>query len=267
MTLPRVATLSCLTTGPRWVDTLSPWAWRFTNTFGIRWYGLSYAAGVAVIYVHLDRWAKRGVLPIRPDAISKLLFWVLALGVVGGRLGDLLLYHFADLVHHPAILFSFRIGGLSVHGGIALVVLFVWQYAKHLRTDPWLLMDVLATSFPLALTFGRIANFINGELWGRPADIPWAVVFPHAPLINGIQVPRHPSQLYEALLEGLLLYGVMLVVFRRQRCAGQASAVACAGYGALRFIAEFWREPETGHPLYFGWMTQGQLLSCGMIFF
>jgi len=127
------------------------------------------------------------------------------------------------------------------------------------------LLDLAVTTVPLGIALVRLANYVNGELWGRPATVPWAVIFPKAPLVSGMQVPRHPSQLYAAGMEGILVFFVAQWMYRRSSSPGLTTAVACIVYGMARFVDEFWRQPDLGQPFYWGWMTTGQLLTTPLI--
>jgi phosphatidylglycerol:prolipoprotein diacylglycerol transferase len=255
---------SLSTTPHYWVDELSPWAVHLTGDFGIRWYGLAYLAGIFVAYLLFVRWARRGWLPIRPEEVATLIYCA-AFGVfIGGRLGYLLLYEFPAVLHDPWEIIAVWHGGMASHGGILGMILAVWLFASSRKLDPWIFLDAAAAAGPIGICFGRIANFVNGELWGRPATVPWAVIFPEAPPVNGINVPRHPSQLYAAGIEGLLVFAVAQIVFRRQRHSGMATAAVCIAYGVGRFVDEFWRQPDLGQPVFWGWMSKGQLYTIPM---
>jgi phosphatidylglycerol:prolipoprotein diacylglycerol transferase len=225
----------------------------------IRWYGMAYLTGFVLAYLVLGRLLKKSVLRISQEALSDLVGW-LALGVVaGGRTGWWIFYHRPD----PAVSeswwepFAIWHGGMSFHGGLTgvLIVLMIWCRVQH---APALnIADCLALVAPIGLCLGRIANFINGELVGRPSNVPWAMIFPH------YSEPRHPSQIYEAILEGpILLAGVWMVKAWKNRRDGQIAAAFVILYALFRFLVEFTREPDKqlGY-IAFGWLTMGQLLS------
>jgi phosphatidylglycerol---prolipoprotein diacylglyceryl transferase len=248
-----------------WVDNLDPWIVHFSGNVGIRWYGLSYAAGILVAAWLFSRWTRQERLPIPVDQVGALITYAATAVLVGGRLGYCIFYNGQEVIRHPLEIFAVWHGGMASHGGILGLVLALWLFARRNHTDPLQLLDAAAAVGPLGIAFGRIANFINGELWGQPATIPWAVVFPQAPLVHGVNVPRHPSQLYACLIEGLLVFIVGQSFYGRTTRPGLTTAAVCIAYGVGRFIDEFWREPDFGQPVYWEWMSKGQLLTMPMI--
>jgi phosphatidylglycerol---prolipoprotein diacylglyceryl transferase len=244
-----------------WIDRLDPWLVRFGHGFGIRWYGIAYLAGFLLAGWILARWAQKGKLPIARDEVAEFILCA-ALGViVGGRLGYCFLYNWHEILHDPLEIFKVWHGGMASHGGIAGLVIAICVFAWRRNLNPLPLLDAAAATGPLGIALGRIANFVNGELWGRPTTVPWAVIFPQAPLVNGQQVPRHPSQLYATGIEGLLVFCVGVYVYGKTSRHGLTTAAVLTAYGAGRFIDEFWREPDLGQPIYWGWMSKGQLFS------
>ncbi|WP_230531629.1 prolipoprotein diacylglyceryl transferase [Microvirga roseola] len=241
----------------------------------IRWYALAYVAGLLGGWFYAKRLAARADLwtPLRhpkPVDIDDLIVWV-ALGVVlGGRLGYVLFYNLGAYLAQPLEIFAVWRGGMSFHGGFIGAVLAIVLFSRSRGLHPLAMLDMAAVVTPIGLFFGRIANFINGELWGRPApDFPYAVVFPHAG-----PVPRHPSQLYEAFGEGLLLFIVMAIAARRFgfRRPGLLGGIFVLGYALARIVAEFFREPDAQLGFLFGssvealsgGITMGMLLSLPM---
>ena len=232
----------------------------------IRWYALAYIAGFVLGWRYCIALNRR--IPGRPtdDDLTDFLFWA-GIGVIlGGRLGFILFYNLDWYLANPLDILKLWSGGMSFHGGLAGIIIAILWYARSQGFSPFRLGDLVACAGPIGLFLGRIANFVNGELWGRPApDLPWAVVFPD-PRAGG--VPRHPSQLYEAALEGLVLFIVLFILARipavRER-TGTLSGVFLIGYGLGRITAEFFREPDVqiGY-LAFG-VTMGQLLSIPMV--
>ena len=248
-----------------WVDRLNPWVVRFGNGFGIRWYGLAYLAGFLLAGSIFSRWARKGRLPIGEEEVTTFTLYA-AMGVmIGGRLGYCLFYNLHEVMHHPLEILALWDGGMASHGGIAGLVLAIWLFARRRGVSALVLLDAAAAVGPLGIALGRIANFVNGELWGRPANVPWAVIFPQAPLVNDVEVPRHPSQIYAAGIEGMLLFLVAQWVFGRSSRSGLTTATVLVAYGTGRFIDEFWRQPDVGQPVYWGWMSKGQLLTVPMI--
>jgi len=248
-----------------WVDRLNPWLVHFGNGFGVRWYGLAYLAGFLLAGWILARWARRGKLPIAETEVATFILYV-ALGVmIGGRLGYCLLYNLQEVAHRPLEVLEVWHGGMASHGGMAGLIVAIWFFARRRRLNTLSLLDAAAATGPIGIALGRIANFVNGELWGRPTRVPWAVVFPDAPLVDGHQVPRHPSQLYAAGIEGMLVFVVGLAVYGKSSRPGLTTATVLTVYGAGRFIDEFWRQPDLGQPVYWGWMSKGQLLTIPVI--
>lgn len=242
-----------------WVDRLNPWVVHFGGNVGIRWYGIAYLVGILAAYLIFVGWAKRGSLPIPENDVATLIVYA-AIGVVlGGRLGYCFLYDFREVLHHPLEIVAVWHGGMASHGGILGMIVAIWLFARQRKLAPWIFLDAAAATGPIGIACGRIANFINGELWGRPAFVPWAVIFPDAPLVHGVNLPRHPSQLYAAGIEGVMVFVVAQWVFRHQNRAGLTTAAVCITYGIGRFVDEFWRQPDFGQPIYWGWMSKGQL--------
>ena len=255
--------------------------------FALRWYAMAYLAGLLIgwrVIVALMRrpglWG--GTAPMRPEKVEELLTWVVVGVILGGRLGFVLFYEPAWYLANPGQIIKVWQGGMSFHGGFLGVVLAAWAYARRNGIAPLRLADALAIAAPVGLFLGRIANFINAELWGRPTTAPWGVIFPceaaqDCPGVEGL-CARHPSQLYEAGLEGLLLGLVLFLLVRRGGLArpGLALGVFLSGYGLSRFIVEFFRQADAqfvtpgnpwGHVLggpVWG-ITMGQLLSLPMI--
>jgi len=227
----------------------------------VHWYGLMYLVGFALFWL-LGRWrARRPDFAITPELVGDFLFYG-AMGVVlGGRIGYVLFYAFDSFIADPLYLLRIWEGGMSFHGGLIGVMVAIWLYARKLGTTFFDMADFVAPMVPLGLFAGRIGNFINGELWGRPTDLPWGMVFPHVD-----QLARHPSQLYQAAMEGLLLFAILWIFALKPRPRGAVSGLFLTGYGVFRFVAEFFRQPDAQLGFVaFGWMTQGQLLSLPMI--
>lgn len=227
----------------------------------VHWYGLMYLVGFLAFFLLGKYRARRDDYTIKPHEVSDMLFYV-ALGVIlGGRIGYILFYGFADVLADPISIFRVWEGGMSFHGGLIGVLIAMALYARKLGTGFFNLADFAAPMVPIGLMTGRIGNFINGELWGRPTDGPWGMVFPHVDA-----VPRHASQLYEAGLEGLILFLLLWVYSSRPRKLGAVSGVFMVGYGLFRFIVEFAREPDSHLGfLLLDWMTMGQILCVPMV--
>ena len=229
----------------------------------IHWYGLTYLAGFALFWwiqvqrlklphVHKARWSK--------DEISDVLFTGIMGVILGGRIGYVLFYNFPAFLDNPLYLFKVWEGGMSFHGGlIGVLVAQAWHARKYQRRF-WVVIDFIAVAVPVGLLTGRIGNFINAELWGRVTDVPWGMVFP-----NAGPEPRHPSQLYEAGLEGFALLVFLLWFARKPRPMMATSGVFLIGYGVARTFVEFFRTPDAQIGfLAGGWLTMGMLLSAPM---
>ena len=283
-----------------WVHNLDPFAVQFGGGFGVRWYGLAYLAAFAAAYFVYVSLARRGFSVIPADKVGDFITGCAVFGVlIGGRLGEMLFYNFSGFLQDPLVFFRVWEGGMSAHGGILGVMLYTLWYAwRHDVNWPGL-GDNLVVGVPLGLFFGRLANFINGELFGRPSEVAWAVKFPkeiyEAPveaqravlaraqemfagpvgldevlsavpgsaeltaMVGGFLTPRHPSQIYEALLEGLLLFGLLWMVRSKVRTPnGVITGLFFVGYAVTRSVAEIFRSPDAG---YVGWLTKGQFLS------
>lgn len=215
--------------------------------FSLKWYSISYIAGILVGWWYLLRLVAQPGAPMARRHADDLVFYATLGIILGGRLGYVLFYA-PEMFSHPIeILFLWK-GGMSFHGGVIGTSLGIIWFARQQKLDWLRIHDYLACSVPFGLFFGRIANFINGELWGKPADVPWAIVFPHT-VPSGFPEPaRHPSQLYEAGLEGIALFAILWFFFWRTKARyepGKLVGIFLAGYGTARFIVEFFREPDS----------------------
>lgn len=231
------------------------------GSFKVHWYGIMYLfAFVSAWLVAMHRAKQPGAL-INKAQVENLITYG-AFGVIlGGRFGYVVFYNFDYWLTDPLWLFRVWEGGMSFHGGLLGVIVAMMIYAKRVDRSFIGLMDFVAPMVPLGLGFGRLGNFIGQELWGRVTDVPWAIVFPKAMDPEG--VGRHPSQLYQACLEGLLLFIIVFWFSAKPRPRGAISGIFLIAYGTFRFATEFVREPDKGVALV-GWMTRGQLLSLPM---
>jgi phosphatidylglycerol:prolipoprotein diacylglycerol transferase len=227
----------------------------------IRWYGLMYLVGF-VLFLVLGRWRAKTEAhwKVEPREVDDMLFWGVIGLILGSRLGYALLYKPGEYLADPLSLLYVWRGGMSFHGGLAGVLVAMWLYARA-AGRPWLaMMDFIAPLVPLGLAAGRMGNFINGELWGRPTEVPWGMVFPHVD-----HLARHPSQLYQFALEGVALYALLWWYSSKPRPVGAVSGMFLAGYGTLRFAVEFTREPDAFLGLLAFGLSMGQWLSLPMI--
>jgi phosphatidylglycerol:prolipoprotein diacylglycerol transferase len=224
----------------------------------VRWYGLMYVIGFLLAWWLARRRAETAWSPIRPEQVDDLIFYSMLGVILGGRLGYCLVYGWDQLLSDPLYIFKITEGGMSFHGGLAGVMVALWLFGRKLHRRFWEMGDFAAPLGPLGLGFGRIGNFINGELWGKPTDVPWS--------FNVEGQALHPSQLYEALLEGFVLFAIVWFYSARPRPFRAVSGVFLVGYGVFRFFVEFYRVPDA-HLQYLalGWVTMGQILSLPMI--
>ena len=230
------------------------------GSFGIHWYGLMYLVGfLTFLWLGRKRIAALNNPQINVKLLDDLLFYGVLGVILGGRLGYVLFYKLSYYIAHPLEIFAVWQGGMSFHGGFLGVAMAMAWFARK-RNLRWLqLTDFIVPLVPPGLAFGRLGNFINGELWGRPTEVSWAMVFPQVD-----NVPRHPSQLYEFALEGVLLFVLLWVYARKPRPVGMVSGLFLAGYGSLRFLVEFTREPDNYLGLLSFGMSMGQWLSLPM---
>ena len=238
--------------------------------FSLRWYALSYIVGIFLGWWYAKRlvgnqsiWGPAGS-PMKPTDIDDFVVWCTLGIILGGRIGYVLFYDLPRFQEHPMEIFALWQGGMSFHGGFLGTTLAMILFSWRRRIPTWSLIDVIAPSVTFGLFLGRLANFINGELFGRYADVPWAMVFP-----AGGPEPRHPSQLYEAGLEGLALFIFLRILtnhYGKLRTPGFVSGAFAFGYGMARTFAEFFREPDIQIGYLAGGLTMGMLLSIPMIF-
>jgi phosphatidylglycerol:prolipoprotein diacylglycerol transferase len=226
----------------------------------VRWYGLMYLVGFAAAWWLGMRRIAKGMAPITRKQFDDLIFLAVLGVILGGRLGYVLFYRPLHYAAHPLEILAVWQGGMSFHGGLLGVMLAMLLAARRYGVDYLRLMDFLAPLVPLGIAAGRLGNFINGELYGRVTDLPWGMVFRGAG-----DAPRHPSQLYQFALEGLLLFVILWLYSAKPRARGAVSAVFLVGYGVLRFIAEFGREPDAFLGFLALGLTMGQWLCLPMI--
>lgn len=225
----------------------------------VRWYGLMYVIGFFVAWWLARRRAGQSWSVVKPAQVDDLIFYAMLGVILGGRVGYVLFYGTEQLLSDPLYLFKITEGGMSFHGGLAGVMIAMWAFAKYkLGVSAWAVIDFVAPLVPWGLGFGRLGNFINGELWGKPTDVPWGF------LVDG--VVRHPSMLYEAILEGPVLFAILWWFTRKERPVMSVSGLFLIGYGVFRFLVEFVRLPDD-HIGYLagGWLTMGMILTIPMI--
>ncbi len=250
-----------------WVHDLSPFLFQFPESwgalagFGIRYYGLSYLLGFLCGYLLLFLYYKRDKSPYSPEQISTLITYLVVGVLVGGRIGYMLLYAWGDFVRNPLTALQVWDGGMASHGGFIGVGIAIFVFVKQQKTQLLDTCDIIATITAPGLFFGRMANFINGELWGKVSDVSWAIIFP-----TGGPLPRHPSQLYEAFTEGLLAFIIIQLRFwgklGKRPPAGQIAGEFLIMYSVFRIFCEIFREPDA--PLILR-ISRGQFYSIGTI--
>ncbi|OOE43383.1 prolipoprotein diacylglyceryl transferase [Salinivibrio kushneri] len=226
----------------------------------VRWYGLMYLLGFVFALWLANHRAAKPNSGWSKEEVSDLLFAGFLGVVLGGRIGYVLFYQFDAFVADPLFLFKVWTGGMSFHGGLLGVITAMVWYACKTQRHFFTVADFIAPLVPFGLGAGRLGNFINGELWGRVTDVPWAMVFP-----SGGPWPRHPSQLYEFALEGVALFIILNLYIKKPRPMGAVSGLFLTGYGTFRFIVEYFREPDAHLGLFAGIFSMGQLLSLPMI--
>ncbi|MEN8254165.1 MAG: prolipoprotein diacylglyceryl transferase [Verrucomicrobiota bacterium] len=264
-----------------YIHNINPIVFELGGPLAVRWYGISYLLGFIAAILLLRRWSKKGEFEVPVAEASNFVVMLAFFGVFfGGRIGYVLLYGFGSFLENPLYLFKVWEGGMASHGGLVGVILFMLWYAKRHKHTFWNLTDNMACTASLGFAFGRLANFVNGELWGRVSSVKWAVIFPQELGLNygeydvpaieelvaaGELLPRHPSQLYQAFAEGFLVFGIMMLL--RRTTWGKRPAALSASFLVLYALArigmEFFREPDS--TIYFGWLTKGQLYSVLMI--
>ena len=224
----------------------------------IRWYGLMYVIGFLAAWWLARRRCRRADSPVNAVQVDDLIFFGMLGVIVGGRVGYSVVYGWHDLISDPFYLIKITEGGMSFHGGLMGVLGAMWLYGRKLGIRFWRIVDFVAPIVPLGLGFGRIGNFINGELWGKPTDVAWGFLYRGQVL--------HPSQLYEAVLEGFLLFAILWWFSSRPRPHMAVSGLFLVLYGVFRFFVEFYRVPDAHlEYLALGWVTMGQILSAPMV--
>jgi phosphatidylglycerol---prolipoprotein diacylglyceryl transferase len=260
-----------VTTSNYWVHDLDPFLWQFPDSFshwgpgGIRWYGIAYLAGFISAFFLLKRYHRCKRSPYDSEQVMNLMTFMVIGVLLGGRIGYALLYRWNDFTEDPLILLRVWEGGMASHGGFIGVCIAVLWYARHSKQSPFPIGDIIVSVVPPGLFFGRIANFINGELWGRTTEVSWGVLFPKAPgFIEG--VARHPSQLYAATLEGLCTFAFVQWRFWKsdvtQRAPGRLAGEFLIAYAIARIVNEFFRQPDAS--LIMG-MSRGQFYSLFLV--
>ena len=236
----------------------------YIGELDIRWYSLAYIAGILLGWYYLAAEHKRKPIPgLSQSALDDMITWAVIGIVGGGRLGYVLFYKPTYYMQHPNEILHLWEGGMSFHGGMLGTILAFILFARKHGTRFFYIIDIVAPAATIGLFCGRMANFINGELWGRVTDVPWAMVFP-----RGGDLPRHPSQLYEGFMEGIVLFAILTYIMKKTDARdkpGMLGGVFITGYGIARIIAEFFREPDEFLGYLFGFITMGQLLCLPMI--
>ena len=234
--------------------------------FVVRWYALAYIAGLVIGWRYCLWIASQPPRVARREDIDDFLMWATLGVILGGRTGYVLFYRPEFYFANPSEILKLWHGGMSFHGGALGVLVAIWLFTRQRKMNYLAFADIIAPAVPIGLFFGRIANLINDELWGRVTDVPWAMVFPSDPA----HLPRHPSQLYEATLEGLVLFAILFFVMRktdaRQR-PGTLSGTFLIGYGVARIIGECFRQPDANLGFIFWGVTMGQILSVPVLLF
>ncbi len=225
----------------------------------IRWYSMAYLTGILFAWLMISKDVKKYKLSFTRENIEDIIFYVTLGIILGGRVGYMLVYGTDLLIHNPLSIFAIWNGGMSFHGGIIGVIIALFILSKKMKKQFLSLTDMVCVYVPVGICLGRLANFVNGELWGRPSEVAWAIRFP-----AGGYVPRHPSQIYESLTEGLLLFIILFFCWKVQKIrirTGLESGIFLCFYGVFRFFMEFFREPDIQIGYIFKYITMGQILS------
>lgn len=242
---------------------LNPTIFEF-GPIAIHWYGLMYVLGFFSAYMLISVQVKARELGLQGKVLQDLFFYLILGLIIGARIGYIAFYQFSELgtyLRHPIEIVAVWHGGMSFHGGLIGIIAAGVLYCRYHSLPFWAVADRVIVTAPIGLGLGRLGNFINGELFGRPSSMPWAMVFP-----NGGPIPRHPSQLYEAILEGAVLFSVLWAMRNRDLRPGTLFCIFLGGYGALRFVAEFYRQPDPQIGLLWETLTMGQVFCLLMIF-
>ncbi len=226
----------------------------------VRWYGMMYLLGFTSSYLLVRHQIRKKDLNFGRDFVDSLYSYLILGLLIGARLGYVVFYDLPEYIGNPLEVFALWHGGMSFHGGLIGSIVAGIFFCKKTKIDFWQVADLVIVTAPIGLGFGRLGNFINGELYGRVTDVPWAMVFP-----SGGPMPRHPSQLYEFFLEGVILFTVLWILKNKGFRTGVLSSFFLILYGIFRFVVEFFREPDVQLGYIFGPFTMGQLLSSSMI--
>ncbi|MEM6683483.1 MAG: prolipoprotein diacylglyceryl transferase [Pseudomonadota bacterium] len=243
---------------------IGPFIFKITDTFGLRYYSVAYMIGLGLGWWYMTKLVKRPGAAMGKRQVDDFLMWATIGTILGGRIGSTLFYNLDSTLADPISFFKVWEGGMSFHGGLIGVSVGIIAFALKNRLSPPGVGDLAAATVPIGLFFGRIANFINGELYGRQTDVPWAMIFPSDPF----KLPRHPSQLYEAVLEGAVLFIILRWVYLSTgagRWHGFTTGVFLVGYGVFRFLVEYVRTPDAHIGLLASGLTMGQTLCLPMI--
>lgn len=230
------------------------------GSWPVHWYGLMYMVGFIAGWALVSWRIKKGLFAFTQEQVADIAFFAALGAIIGGRVGYVFFYDWVNFLQHPLLLFQTWKGGMSFHGGFLGVLIALYFCTKKMHTSFLSLTDLIAPVVPIGLGAGRIGNFINGELWGRVTDVSWGMIYPHVD-----ELPRHPSQLYEFGLEGIVLFIVLWCYSAKPRPTGAVSGLFALGYGVFRIMAEFFREPDQQIGYIAGWMTEGQLLSIPLV--
>lgn len=229
--------------------------------FAVRWYGLMYLLGFASSYLLVRYQIKKKGFKLKKDFVEALYSYLILGLILGARLGYVIFYNLSYYIQHPLEIFAIWHGGMSFHGGLIGSVIAGILFCRKLKVDAWQIADLIIVTAPIGIGLGRLGNFINGELYGRVTDVPWAMIFP-----TGGPLPRHPSQLYEFFLEGVVLFIILWLLKDKTLKTGVLFSLFMIFYGTFRFFVEFFREPDVQVGFILGVFTMGQMLSAAMVF-